>query len=247
VSKRSRRRPPQRPPTTRTAPSAALAPPRTTEPERLLLDQIAAGELDPHLVAIADAVHARHELLHTINSQKALAMLCVGDRVRINHHASPQYLHGVHGIITNSTPTPHSCACTDRSAASKAARSAAHPSCSTDSTPPREEQTMTPTRQADPDLDHLIDEITVECHDEYEQLNGFENAFDEDANFPCPATVLGETIELLSVAADDDRRDPIATCQCNGKRYEIALLDTTIDRDPATTRPLAAYRRWNGT
>jgi len=65
-----------------------------------LLDQIAAGELDPHLVAIAEAVHARHELLHTVNSQKALAMLCVGDRVRINHHASPQYLHGVHGIVT---------------------------------------------------------------------------------------------------------------------------------------------------
>jgi len=100
VSKRSRRRPPQRAPTTRPAPSAAVAPPRGPEPERLLLDQIAAGELDPHLVAIAEAVHARHELLHTVNSQKALAMLCVGDRVRINHHASPQYLHGVHGIVT---------------------------------------------------------------------------------------------------------------------------------------------------
>jgi hypothetical protein len=100
VSKRSRRRPPQRPPTTRPVPSVAVAPPRGPEPERLLLDQIAAGELDPHLVAIAEAVHARHELLHTVNSQKALAMLCVGDRVRINHHASPQYLHGVHGIVS---------------------------------------------------------------------------------------------------------------------------------------------------
>lgn len=78
----------------------AVAPPRGPEPEQLLLDQIAAGELDPHLVAIAEAVHARHELLHAVNSQKALAMLCVGDRVRINHHASPQYLHGVHGIVT---------------------------------------------------------------------------------------------------------------------------------------------------
>ena len=26
-------------------------------------------------------------------------MLNVGDRVRINHHASPRYLHGVHGIV----------------------------------------------------------------------------------------------------------------------------------------------------
>jgi hypothetical protein len=69
------------------------------EPERLLLDQIAAGELDAHLVAIAEAVRARHELLQTISSQKMLATLNVGDRVRINRHASPQYLHGIHGTV----------------------------------------------------------------------------------------------------------------------------------------------------
>ena len=69
------------------------------EPERLLLDQIAAGALDSHLVAIADAVRARHELLHTVTSHKALAMLNVGDRVQINRHASPRYLHGIHGVV----------------------------------------------------------------------------------------------------------------------------------------------------
>ena len=26
-------------------------------------------------------------------------MLTVGDRVRINHHANPRYLHGVHGVV----------------------------------------------------------------------------------------------------------------------------------------------------
>jgi hypothetical protein len=64
-----------------------------------LLDQIAAGELDPNLTPIAEAVHARCELLQTVSSAKALAMLNVGDRVRINHHASPRYLHGVHGVV----------------------------------------------------------------------------------------------------------------------------------------------------
>jgi hypothetical protein len=29
---------------------------------------------------------------------------------------------------------------------------------------------MSPVRQADPELDSLIKEITVDCHDEYEQL-----------------------------------------------------------------------------
>jgi hypothetical protein len=64
-----------------------------------LLDQIAAGELDWHLHSIAGAVHARLELLETINSAKALAMLNVGDRVRFNHHTRPQYLQGVEGVV----------------------------------------------------------------------------------------------------------------------------------------------------
>lgn len=103
MSKRPRQRPrpqtrPQLPPpqTGRKPHSGAGSP---AERERLLLDQIADGALDQHLTAIAEAVHARHELLATINSHKALAMLNVGDRVRINHHAKPRYLHGIQGVV----------------------------------------------------------------------------------------------------------------------------------------------------
>ncbi|MGO9975853.1 MAG: hypothetical protein ACLP01_24225 [Solirubrobacteraceae bacterium] len=64
-----------------------------------MLDQIAAGELDAHLTAITDAAHARLELLDTINSAKALAMLNIGDRVRFNNHIRPQYLRGVEGVV----------------------------------------------------------------------------------------------------------------------------------------------------
>ena len=46
---------------------------------------------------------------------------------------------------------------------------------------------MSPAGQVDPELDALIEEITVDCYDEDEQLMGFENAF-YDANFPCRGT-----------------------------------------------------------
>jgi len=49
------------------------------DPERQLLAAITAGELDEQLVAIADAVHARRQLLHTVCSAYAIAELCVGD------------------------------------------------------------------------------------------------------------------------------------------------------------------------
>ena len=99
MSKRSRRRQSRPLASPSTATSVPTEPHTASEPERLLLDQIASGELDAHLVAIGEAVRARHELLHTINSQKALAMLSVGDRVRINRHASPRYLCGVQGVV----------------------------------------------------------------------------------------------------------------------------------------------------
>jgi len=105
VSKRSRHRartqpPPQLPPR-----QPASDPPfhQLVQAERLLLDQIAAGELDAHLTAIADAIHARLELLETVNAAKALAMLNVGDRVRFKHQTRPQYLRGVEGVVIELT------------------------------------------------------------------------------------------------------------------------------------------------
>jgi hypothetical protein len=81
-------------PAPRAAPGAHEA-----QPERPLLERIAAGELDPHLIAIAEAIRARSELLDTVASAEALAELRVGDRVRINHRATPRYLHGVEATV----------------------------------------------------------------------------------------------------------------------------------------------------
>jgi hypothetical protein len=104
VSKRSRRRvrngtPIAAKPQPNAAPSLASGTRPLLEPEQLLLDQIAAGWLDAHLTAIADAIDARQELLETINSAKALAMLNVGDRVRFKNDTRPQYLRGVEGVV----------------------------------------------------------------------------------------------------------------------------------------------------
>jgi hypothetical protein len=101
-------------------------------------------------------------------------------------------------------------------------------------------------RKADPDLDSLIADITVDCYNEEEQLTAFENAFDEDANFPAPGTVMGEDVEVLSVATRNNRHELIATCQRGGRRYELALVDIDLRADPVTTRLVAAYRRWLG-
>jgi len=69
--------------------------------EGSLLDAIADGQLDDHLTALPEAVEARRRLLHTVRSATALATLCVGDHVRINHDVSPRYLAGLQGTIVD--------------------------------------------------------------------------------------------------------------------------------------------------
>lgn len=68
--------------------------------ERQLLDAIASGALDQHLVAIADAIGARRELLRTVRSATAIAQLCVGDTVMFNTSIRPRYLRHEPAVIT---------------------------------------------------------------------------------------------------------------------------------------------------
>ena len=68
-------------------------------PERQLLEQITTGELDQQLVAIADAVEARLELLHTVRSANALAELSVGDAVLFTANVRPRYLEHELAVI----------------------------------------------------------------------------------------------------------------------------------------------------
>ena len=70
-------------------------------PERSLLESIASGELDLHLPAIGRAIDARLHLLHTMESLDALAELVAGDHVRINHHARPRHLQGLHATVVD--------------------------------------------------------------------------------------------------------------------------------------------------
>lgn len=102
---------------------------------------------------------------------------------------------------------------------------------------------MSRAGRADPELDSLIAEVTVDCQDEEEALMGFANAFD-DVDPPCRGTVVGEGVEVLSIGLSDGRRELIATCERAGRRHEVALLDIHLDADPETARLIAAYRRW---
>jgi len=109
--------------------------------------------------------------------------------------------------------------------------------------PVRDDGQVVVRQRNEPDLDDLIAEITTDCNDD-EELIDFENAFEEAAELPCPGTVIGEEIQVLSIATQSGRRELIATCERHGRRYQVALLDIELQTDTQTQRLLAAYRRW---
>ena len=88
---------------------------------------------------------------------------------------------------------------------------------------------MTPRRR-ETGLDELIAEITVDCYDVDEELTGFECAFDEQATLPCPGTVIGEDVQVISVATQNGRRELIATCERGGYVIPDWHFSTSISR-----------------
>jgi hypothetical protein len=65
-----------------------------------VVEVIARGELDSELGVLSAVITQRARLLATAQAVTTLANLRVGDRVRINHHAKPNYLHGQPATVT---------------------------------------------------------------------------------------------------------------------------------------------------
>jgi hypothetical protein len=51
---------------------------------------------------------------------------------------------------------------------------------------------------------------------------------------------------VLHIGQANHHRELVATCRREGRTYQVALLDIDLNADPATSRLLAAYRRWIG-
>lgn len=101
MSHRRKRPLPPRPavvPPTSGPPPTSLPPPPPRDIESFI-DAVANGEFDRHIDALAEAVSRRVVLVQAAREPILMATLRKGDRVRINHGARPQYLHGEPGTV----------------------------------------------------------------------------------------------------------------------------------------------------
>jgi hypothetical protein len=95
-------------------------------------------------------------------------------------------------------------------------------------------------------LEALIDEATMDAHDEYEQRMGFATMIGDNLALPFETEVLGMsvTVEDIDTSAAEDI---VAICRRGTKRQKIGILYLPLPKAvPAGAEWIEAYRRWTG-
>lgn len=95
-----------------------------------------------------------------------------------------------------------------------------------------------------PNLDDLIAEATVDCHDMDEGLMGFASAIEDHLDLPFETEVLGVTVRVERVEETDAAR-LVAVCTRQRLRQRIPLEELPLPSPPPRGHEwIAAYRRW---
>jgi hypothetical protein len=87
------------------------------------------------------------------------------------------------------------------------------------------------------DLDALIEEITVDCYGEDEELTGFLTYLEDALERPVEASVVGVPVTIVGVDCPAGAlRGFVARCRRDGAEYEVSLLDVVLPRGSALAR-----------
>jgi Calcium binding len=99
------------------------------------------------------------------------------------------------------------------------------------------------TRLSEAELDAMVQEATVDCYDEEEQLTGLATMVEENLEVPFETTVLGVTVTVTGVTHTS--HGLVADCARGRHRQAVHLLDLPLpDLSPKGAEWIVAYRRW---
>lgn len=95
-------------------------------------------------------------------------------------------------------------------------------------------------------LDALIEEATVDCYNEDEQVTGLFTMIEENLAVPFQTSVLGVSVTVARVDLTDNNQI-VAICSRDGLRQAIPILDLPMPAPaPQGAEWIEAYRRWLG-
>ncbi len=95
-------------------------------------------------------------------------------------------------------------------------------------------------------LDALIEEATVDCYNEAEQITGLFTMLEDNLALPFQTTVLGMTVTVAKVELTVND-EIVAICRRDGHKQGIPILDLPLPAPaPDGAEWIDAYRRWHG-
>jgi hypothetical protein len=94
------------------------------------------------------------------------------------------------------------------------------------------------------ELDKLIEEATVDCYDESEQIAGFCTMIEETLGLPFQTEILGVQVTVEDVGLTEVE-EIVAICKRGQARQAISILDLPLPVPPPVGAEwIEAYRRW---
>lgn len=97
------------------------------------------------------------------------------------------------------------------------------------------------------ELDTLIEDLTVDCYNDEEQLIGLLTGAEDALVSGEIATIAGAEIRIMAVDCPSGiRRGLIATCERDGRRFDLSLADVRFEDASELGQIAGAYRRWLG-
>ena len=93
-------------------------------------------------------------------------------------------------------------------------------------------------------LDEMIEEATVDAHDESEQTTGFYTMFEEHLAVPFKTEMLGVEVTVERIDLSDDEQI-VAVCSRGKSRQRVPILDLPLPSPPPEGADwIMAFRRW---
>ncbi len=95
-------------------------------------------------------------------------------------------------------------------------------------------------------LEAMIEDATVDCHDESEQASGFFTMIEENLAVPFETSVLGVSVTVDRVELSHHGQI-VAICVCGRNLQALPLLDLPLPMPrPKGAEWIDAYRHWLG-
>lgn len=93
------------------------------------------------------------------------------------------------------------------------------------------------------ELDAMVEEAIIDCHDEEEALTGFASMVENNLEVPFDTTVLGVKVTVTGVTHTS--HGLLADCARGRHRQAIHVLDLPLPTPPPVGAEwIAAYRHW---